>query len=78
MKYWKVYLWHLLLTVLYFSCQPFCLNRAVDKMGAVGEEAWENNLEGMAASVSPLYPGCTKGQETSAASGAGVAQKQSS
>lgn len=77
-KYWKVYLWYLFLTVLYFSCQPFYLNRAVDKMGAVREEVQENNLEGMAASVSLLYPGCTKGQEGSVALGAGVARKQSS
>ena len=47
-------------------------------MGAVREEAQESNLEGMTASVSPLYPGCTKGQERSVALDVGVAQEQSS
>lgn len=27
-------------------------------MGAVREEPWENNLEGMAASISASVPGC--------------------
>lgn len=78
MKYWKVYLWHLFLTVVYLSCEPFYLSRAVDELGALREEAWEKNLEGMAASLSPLCTGWTVGQESSVALDGGAAPKQSS
>lgn len=74
----KVYLWHLFLTVLYFSCQPFYLSRAGDELGALREEAQEKNLEGMAVSVSPLCPGWTIGEESSVTLDGGVAPKQSS
>lgn len=76
MEYWKVYLWHLFLTVLYFSCQPLYLNRAVGEMGAVRKEAQENSMEGMAVSVSPLYLGWTKGQERLVELNAGVAESR--
>lgn len=33
-------------------------------MGAVRKEPWENNLEGMAASVSGSVPACAKGQDS--------------
>lgn len=47
-------------------------------MGTVREETWENNLEGMATSISTVYPGCTKDQERSFVTDAAGAQKQSS
>lgn len=47
-------------------------------MGAVREETWESNLEGMAASPSTLYPGSTKDPERSVVADAAGAQKQSS